>query len=125
MVQAEDLDVKGDIRCDNVLNFLDKDGALGQDAAFDEIWNACSGIANKEPIDGGHHIVESRSSPFKGYVDSENQPPVFSLNTMGPRELMGLDYRPASVCSDYFHAHASLGEQDLPTNTKTLWFTNL
>lgn len=121
-MQAEDLDVKGDIRCDNYLNCFDEDGALGQDAAYDEIWNACSGVANKESSDGGQ---ESRIALSNGHIDPENQASAFSLNLMGTRELMGLDYRPASVCSDSFHAHASLGEQDLPTNAKTLSFTNL
>ena len=109
-VQAEDLDVKGDIRCDNYLNGFDTDGALGQDAAFDEMWNACSGVVKKELIDGGHYIVESRIAPFKSYVESENQPPVCYLNKMGPRELLSLDHRPASVCSDSFQPHASPGE---------------
>ena len=124
-LQAENLDVKGDIRCDNYLDRFDEDGALGQDAVFDEIWDACSGVANTESIEGGQHIVESRIALFNGYVDPKNPAPALSLNATGTRELMGLDHRPASVCSDPFHAHASLGEQNLPTNTKTVSFSNL
>ena len=125
VVQAEDLDVKGDLRCANTLNFSDEDAAPGQDTAFEEIWNAGSMVAHNEPIDEGHCIVERRNTPFNAYVGSKDQPPVFSFNTMGPRELMALEYRPASVCRDSLGAHASLGEQDLPVNTKTLSFTNL
>lgn len=125
VVQAKDLDVEGDLRFDSALDCSDEDAASSQDTAFDDIWNASSMGAHKEAIDEGRRIVERRNTPFNGYVDSKDQPPVFSFNTMGPREYMGLDYRPASVYSDSPHAHASLGEQDFPVNAETLSFTNL
>ena len=104
--------VKGDVRCGKVLDcFGDEDVALGEDATLDEIWNAYSGVAIDEPVDLGHHIVESRIAPFNGCIDPDNQPPLLLLDTVGPRELMGCDYRPAAVRSGSFHAHATLGEQ--------------
>lgn len=119
MVQAKDLDVKGHLRWDNTLNGPDEDASPGQDTTFDGIWDAYSMLEYIEPIDKRDRIVERRDIPFNGHVDSKDQPSVFSFAAVGPQELMGLDYRPASVCGNSLHACASLGEQGLPANAKT------